>query len=124
MRESKVSQGLLIQNVERRICLIKTMLSISLTKINYPCLKLQQEACIRKLVLDCNDDVFAVLPSAGYCILLVAGASDLWFRLCAISDFRQPPDQSTGYKSWPVISIYTGRQLRLKLSRLTHAPAT
>ncbi len=68
MRESKVSQGLLIQNVERRICLIKTVLSISLTKLNYPCLKLQQEACIRKLVHDCND-VFAVLPSAGYCIL-------------------------------------------------------
>ncbi len=54
MRESKVSQGLLIQNVERRIFLIKTVLSISLTKLNYPCLKLQQEACIRKLVLDCN----------------------------------------------------------------------
>ncbi len=71
MRESKVSQGLLIQNVERRICLIKTVLSISLTKLNYPCLKLQQEACIRKLVLDCNDDVFAVLPSAGYCILFI-----------------------------------------------------
>ena len=35
--------------------------------------------------------------------LLVAGASDLWFRLCAISDFRQPPGQSTGYESWPVI---------------------
>ena len=70
MRESKVSQGLLIQNVERRICLIKTVLSISLTKLNYPCLKLQQEACIRKLVLDCND-VFAVLPSAGYCILFI-----------------------------------------------------
>ena len=72
MRESKVmSQGLLIQNVERRICLIKTVLSISLTKLNYPCLKLQQEACIRKLVLDCNDDVFAVLPSDGYCILFI-----------------------------------------------------
>ena len=74
MRESKVSQGLLIQNVERtqrRICLIKTVLSISLTKLNYPCLKLQQEACIRKLVLDCNDDVFAVLSSAGYCILFI-----------------------------------------------------
>ena len=69
MRESKVSQGLFIQNVERKICLIKTVLSISLTKLNYPCLKLQQEACIRKLVLDCNDDVFAVLPSAGYRIL-------------------------------------------------------
>ena len=39
--------------------LFKTVLSISLTKLNYPCLKLQQEACIRKLVLDCNDDVFA-----------------------------------------------------------------
>ena len=25
------------------------------------CLKLEQEACIRKLVLDCNDDAFAVL---------------------------------------------------------------
>ncbi len=48
--------------------LFKTVLSISLTKLNYPCLKLQQEACIRKLVLDCNDDVFAVLPT-GYCIL-------------------------------------------------------
>ncbi len=71
MRERKVSQGLLIQNVERRICLIKTVLSISLTMLNYPCLKLQQEACIRKLVLDCNDDVFAVLPSAGYCILFI-----------------------------------------------------
>ncbi len=72
MRESKVSQGLLIQNVERRTqCLIKTVLSISLTKLNYPCLKLQQEACIRKLVLNCNDDVFAVLPSAGYCILFI-----------------------------------------------------
>ncbi len=71
MRESKVSQGLLIQNVERRISLIKTVLSISLTKLNYPCLKLQQEACIRKLVLDCNDDVFAALPSAGYCILFI-----------------------------------------------------
>ena len=57
MRESKVSQGLLI------------VLSILLTKLNYPYLKLQQEACIRELVLDCNDDVFAVLPSAGYCIL-------------------------------------------------------
>ncbi len=38
MRESKVSQGLLIQNVEQ------TVLSISLTKLNYPGLKLQQEA--------------------------------------------------------------------------------
>ena len=28
--------------------LFKTVLSISLTKLNYPCLKLQQEACIRK----------------------------------------------------------------------------
>ena len=55
MPESKVSQGLLIQNIERRICLVKTVLSISLTKLNYPGLKLQQEACIRKLVLDCND---------------------------------------------------------------------
>ncbi len=79
MRESKVSQGLLIQNVERRICLIKTVLSISLTKLNYPSLKLQQEACIRKLVLDCNDDVFAVLPSAGYCnIIYMISATNLF----------------------------------------------
>ncbi len=61
MRESKVRQGLLIQNVERRICLKQCYL--------YRCLKLEQEALgIRKLVLDCNDDIFAVLL-AGYCIL-------------------------------------------------------
>ena len=39
-----------------------------MTKLDYPCLKLEQEACIRKLALDCNDDVFTVLPT-GYCIL-------------------------------------------------------
>ncbi len=58
MRERKASQGLLliIQNVKRRICLKQRCL--------YRCLKLQQEACIRKLVHDCNDDdVFAVLPT-------------------------------------------------------------
>ncbi len=73
MRERKVSQGLLliIQNVERRICL-KQRLSVSLTKLNYRCLKLQQEACIRKLVLDCNDDdVFAVLSSANWLLHII-----------------------------------------------------
>ena len=40
----------------RKEDLFKTPLSVSLTKFNYRCLKLQQEACIRKLVLDCNDD--------------------------------------------------------------------
>ncbi len=62
-----------INNTKRRKeDLFKTALSVSLTKLNYRCLKLQQEACIRKLVLDCNDDdVFAVLPSANWLLHII-----------------------------------------------------